>query len=176
VSALERINAMDDAVDVWLDRWRGGPLDRLFYGLSEAANHSILWHTLGTVNAALPGVPRRSSAQLGVVMGIESALVNGGLKSIVKRPRPEPREHTHQLRTPLTSSFPSGHASAAFTAAAVLTRSRPSARPVWYTLAVLVSASRVWVGIHHLSDVVGGIVVGRAIGRVAVGALDRIER
>lgn len=173
---LERIDQIDRDLDNHLDRWRGGPLDAVFYRLSEAANHSILWHVLGAVNAALPGGRPRHAAGLAVTMGVESALVNGAIKSMFKRPRPAAREHTHQLRTPLTSSFPSGHASAAFTAAAVLSRARPAARPIWYSLAVLVSASRVWVGIHHASDVVGGVVIGRVIGRGAVAALDRLDQ
>jgi undecaprenyl-diphosphatase len=69
------------------------------------------------------------------------------------------------VRRPLTSSFPSGHASAAFFSAAILTTatSKPLA-PIWYSAAVIVAVSRAYVRIHHLSDVVGGVAVGAALG------------
>jgi undecaprenyl-diphosphatase len=66
----------------------------------------------------------------------------------------------------MSSSFPSGHASAAFTAAGILAEDS-RAWPLWYLLAGLVASSRVHVKIHHASDVVGGAVLGIALGRMA---------
>ncbi|MDE0217521.1 MAG: phosphatase PAP2 family protein, partial [bacterium] len=71
----------------------------------------------------------------------------------------------HRLRQPLTSSFPSGHASAAVVAAALLSESRRCRRPFWAAASV-VAASRVYVRIHHASDVVVGALVGAAIARL----------
>ncbi|MEO1062429.1 MAG: phosphatase PAP2 family protein [Actinomycetota bacterium] len=174
---VARVDAIDAAVDEALDRVRGGPLDRVAYGLSEAANHSRLWHALGAASAHLPGGGgRREVVEMSVVLGIESALVNGPVKSLFRRPRPAERDHPHQLRTPLTSSFPSGHATSAFTAAAVLTHHRPAGRPAWYLLATAVAWTRAWVGIHHASDVVGGIVIGLGLGRLATTVLRRLPR
>jgi undecaprenyl-diphosphatase len=171
---LARADPFDEAVDRALDRIRGGPADRVAYALSEAANHSILWHVLGTVSALAPGGGgRRAIRELSLVLGVESALVNGPVKSAFRRPRPADRDHPHQLRRPKTSSFPSGHATSAFTAAAVLTHQRPAARPLWYVLAAAVASTRAWVGIHHASDVIGGAVIGLGLGRIATGALRR---
>ncbi|MEM9714040.1 MAG: phosphatase PAP2 family protein [Actinomycetota bacterium] len=165
----------DEAVDRALDRVRGGPLDRVAYGLSEAANHSRLWHVVGVASAMLPGGGgRRQVVEMSVVLGIESALVNGPVKSLFRRPRPADRDHPHQLRRPKTSSFPSGHATSAFTAAAVLTYHRPAGRPAWYLLAAAVASTRAWVGIHHASDVVGGAVIGVGLGRLATAVLRRL--
>lgn len=169
------LDRLDLAVDRQLEHLRGGPLDVVVYRLSESANHSMLWHALGATSALGPGGRARWAVETSVVLGIESALVNGLLKSVVRRPRPTAREHLHRLRTPLTSSFPSGHASSAFTAAAVLSHRRPGWRRPLVALATTVAVSRAWVGIHHLSDVVGGVVVGVAIGEVAVRALDRLD-
>ncbi|MEM9609418.1 MAG: phosphatase PAP2 family protein [Actinomycetota bacterium] len=166
----------DEAVDRVLDRVRGGPADRVAYALSEAANHSILWHVLGTISASLPGGGgRRAITEQSVVLGIESALVNGPVKSAFRRPRPEGRDHAHQLRQPKTSSFPSGHATSAFTAAALLTRRRPGLRPAWYVLAAAVASTRAWVGIHHASDVIGGVLVGLGLGKLATSILHRLD-
>ena len=70
-----------------------------------------------------------------------------------------------RLRKPLTSSFPSGHATAAFFGAALLRDDDPW-WPLYYGIAVVVAASRVHVKIHHASDVVGGIALGIALGEV----------
>ena len=87
----------------------------------------------------------------------------------MRKPRPsvEPgMPNAYHLRRPLTSSFPSGHASAAFTAASLLSEGS-SSWPLYYGLANLVAVSRVYVKIHHASDVVGGVVIGIVLGRAA---------
>ena len=98
--------------------------------------------------------------------GIESALVNGPVKWLFRRTRPVhhgPRPMP--LRQPRTSSFPSGHATAAFFGAALLRDDDPL-WPLYYVIAVIVAASRVHVRIHHASDVMGGIAIGVLLGEV----------
>ncbi|NLV54907.1 MAG: phosphatase PAP2 family protein [Acidimicrobiales bacterium] len=165
------IDAFDDAVDAQFDaRLRGRPaVDRLMYSVSELADFSLLWHLLGAVRGLRSEREAAEALRCSVVLGVESTVVNGGLKSLFRRERPVPDfERPHHLRIPLTTSFPSGHASAAFCAATILSegRSRP-ARAAWYSLAALVAASRVHVKIHHASDVLGGVAVGLVVGRVA---------
>jgi len=71
----------------------------------------------------------------------------------------------YRMRRPKTSAFPSGHAASAFTAATLLADDDPLA-PAYYALAVLVAASRVYVKMHHASDVVAGSAWGAAFGRM----------
>jgi undecaprenyl-diphosphatase len=177
--ALAAVTEFDDAVDRAFDRLRGNAgADRLFYGLSELADFSLLWHLIGVARAApTTGATfdqrAREAVELSVVLGAESLLVNGGIKRLFRRQRPvHEGERPHRLRQPLTTSFPSGHASAAFCAAAVLSRDRRLAVPA-YGLATLVAASRVHVRIHHASDVVGGAVVGVTLGFIARKVLAR---
>ena len=130
------------------------------------ADFSILWHTIG-VAKAIERDDVRLAIELSVALGIESALVNGPVKSLFRRNRPVhdvPRPHA--LRQPRTSSFPSGHASAAMVAASLLSR-RSRYRLLWYLLAFVVAASRAHVRIHHASDVVGGAAVGIGLGATA---------
>lgn len=172
-SPLAAIDHIDDLVDEWWDALRGNPaLDRLFYTASEAADFSLLWHTIGVAQAIVRDDPR-SAIALSAALGIESALVNGGIKSLFRRRRPvqeEPRPHN--LRQPRTSSFPSGHASSAMLAAAML--SRRGGGPVWYAVAGVVATSRIHVRIHHASDVVGGLAVGAVLGVVARRLAERM--
>lgn len=170
--ALEaRVQGLDDAVDAAFDRHlRGKPVvDRLMYSVTELADFSLLWHLLGAARGLRSERDAAAAVRLSVVLGVESTLVNGGLKSLFRRQRPIPEfERPHHLRMPVTTSFPSGHASAALCAATLLAdgRSRP-AKVAWFGLAGLVAASRVHVKIHHASDVLGGAAVGLVVGRVA---------
>lgn len=162
----DTIDELDDAVDQWWEQWRDHPLiDRVFYTASEAADFSLLWHTLGVAQSIIEDDPKIAIG-LSAALGVESALLNGPIKSIFGRGRPlQPTPRPLNLRQPLTSSFPSGHASAAMLTAALL--SRRFGGSVWYALGVVVAASRIHVRIHHASDVVGGLVIGAAFGRIA---------
>jgi undecaprenyl-diphosphatase len=69
------------------------------------------------------------------------------------------------MHRPISSSFPSGHATSAFTAAMLLADS-PLA-PAYFALAAVVAASRVYTRMHYTSDVVAGSLLGLAMGTVA---------
>jgi undecaprenyl-diphosphatase len=166
----------DEAVDSRVDEVRGHvAIDRLMYEASELGDFALIWHLIGIGQGLLPGRDPMSSFRFSAVMVAESVLVNGGIKSMFRRHRPvweSERPRPHRLRTPRSSSFPSGHASAAFTAAAVLSRHDPL-WPVYYGLAAVVSSSRVYVKIHHASDVVAGAAIGVTLGVVARRLLPR---
>ncbi len=55
------------------------------------------------------------------------------------------------------SSFPSGHAQSITSAMLALALIYPPLRPVFFVTAVLIAASRVIIGAHYLSDVLGGV-------------------
>ncbi|HKY68836.1 MAG TPA: phosphatase PAP2 family protein, partial [Acidimicrobiales bacterium] len=86
---------------------------------------------------------------------------------LFRRHRPAwEQERPRRLRRPRTSSFPSGHASAAMAAAGVLGQNDPL-WPLYYAIGAVVASSRVYVKIHHPSDVVGGALVGFVLARAA---------
>jgi undecaprenyl-diphosphatase len=160
----------DAAIDAWFDQHRGNPVtDRAFYIASALGDHSLIWLLAGFARAVAPSGELRDAVQLSVTLGVESALVNLGLKTLFSRTRPtHDGERPHGLRQPRTSSFPSGHASAAFVAAALLSDRRPLPETLfWYGLAGIVATSRVYVKIHHASDVAGGAAVGIVLGAAA---------
>jgi undecaprenyl-diphosphatase len=165
----ESIRRLDDRVDTAFDHLRGDPVaDRLFYTASALGDFGLIWVVLALVRA-LRGRPNdeRAAVRAIVATGIESVLVNAGLKSLFARRRPVSQiVHPFPFRQPLTSSFPSGHATAAFCAATLLS-DQDELAPLYFVVATVVAASRVHTKIHHASDVAGGVVVGTVLGLIA---------
>lgn len=165
-----RVHRFDNRVDQAVDGLRGNKIaDRAFYAASELGDFSLIWHLLGVVRGLTSDERADEAIRLSLILAAESVLVNGVIKSFFRRERPvwesvDPRPH--RLRSPRSSSFPSGHASAAFTAATVLAEDSPLA-PVYYAAAAFVAASRTYVKIHHASDVVAGAATGLVLGRIA---------
>lgn len=165
------IDQLDHRFDQWwADTFRGRPaLDRAWYLASELADFSLIWQIVGTAQGLRSDArDPEASLRLGVSLLAESLVVNQGIKRLFKRPRPVTLvDRPHHLRQPLTSSFPSGHASAAFTAAGILAQRDPRWRPVIYAAATFVATSRIHVRIHHASDVVAGAALGAVFAKVA---------
>ena len=160
------VDEFDRRVDKLVDRIRGNrTLDRVFYGASAIGDHGMLWVMLGAGAGVLGHKRQATRVILGA--GAESIIVNGGVKLLFRRSRPvvdEPRPLP--LRIPLTSSFPSGHASSAFFAATLLSEGS-SLGPLYFGAAAIVAASRLYVKIHHASDVLGGVTTGLILGQIA---------
>jgi undecaprenyl-diphosphatase len=163
------VRQFDDAADRAFGRLRGNAVaDHVFYGASAIGEHGLVWMGLGGLLALRGRDRRRAGARVAAGIIVESLVVNGGVKSLFRRGRPvHEAPRPLPLRIPITSSFPSGHASAAFFAATLLSDGDPALAPVYWTLAVIVSVSRIHVKIHHASDVVGGMVVGAGLGMLA---------
>jgi undecaprenyl-diphosphatase len=114
--------------------------------------------------------------------------LNDLLKAAFARPRPD--IVTHAVRV-FTTSFPSGHASLSaityLTVGALLAQSQSSHKVSIYFMAlaafltVIVGATRIYLGVHYPTDVLGGWCIGAAwamacwIVAARVHAADRIE-
>jgi membrane-associated phospholipid phosphatase len=161
------VATFDSWGDAQLERLRGNPLaDPVFTAASHLGDFSVIWHIVGLGRAAICPSTWRQSLALSALLGAESLIVNQGVKRLFRRVRPtEAGDPRYPVRRPRTTSFPSGHASAAFFAAAVLTTATGAKwAPLWYPVAGIVAVSRAYVRIHHLSDVVGGAALGAALG------------
>ncbi len=163
---MKLVEQLDESADRAFDGLRGNAAaDRAFWVASELADMSMGWHLINAVLTLIWPSRLRFALRLAVALGIESALVNGAIKPMFNRQRPPARTDTELLtRRPNTSSFPSGHASSAATAATLLSNEFPRARLLWWGVGAFVGLSRVHNSQHHASDVAAGFVTGRLIG------------
>lgn len=167
LTARRGVASFDQAVDRAFDHLRGRKAaDRLFYAASELGDFGLIWVILGTVKGLRKGDDLATAVRMTAAMGAESVLVNGIIKSFFRRTRP-PWEVDRPLhvRRPLTSSFPSGHATSAVSAAMMLSED-DEWWPLYVVLAALVASSRIYVKIHHASDVAAGLAVGVVLGMI----------
>jgi undecaprenyl-diphosphatase len=123
-----------------------------------------VWLAVALVVAVLQRRPAVFLATALATLGADALAT--GLKYLIGRerpyvadPLPEPLMTTH-----LDLSFPSGHAATSFAGATVLALLVPRLGPALYALAVLVSLSRVYVGVHFPLDIAAGALLGTAVG------------
>ena len=163
-----QVARFDEAVEAKVDEWRGHPtLDRVMYAASALGDFSLIWHLLGSARSLAPDRRPVHAVRLAAIGGIESALVNGPVKALFRRHRPSwDQDRPLKLRRPKSSSFPSGHATAAAVAVGVLGQRDPL-WPVYAAVGAVVASSRVYVKIHHPSDVVAGAAVGAVLAAAA---------
>jgi undecaprenyl-diphosphatase len=92
------------------------------------------------------------------------------LKDYFHRPRPfiTIKGLVPAVPLPHGYSFPSGHATLAAAMAVVLMYHFPKARYVIFALALLACFSRVYFGVHYLTDVLAGFMVGAIVGFVSL--------
>jgi undecaprenyl-diphosphatase len=162
------VDAFDRRIDELLDQLRGNPVaDKLFTTASHVGEFSMVWHAISLGRGLAKG-RYDQVLLLTILIGAESLVVNQGVKRLFKRTRPTTDgEDGLKVRRPMTSSFPSGHSSAAAFAATMLsTWDGKRLGGVWFSVASIVGVSRAYVRIHHGSDVVGGFVVGTLLGFV----------
>ena len=148
--------------------------DRAYTLLSRAGDHGMLWYAVAA-GLAVAGRPRAA------VRGLGSMLTGAAVSDVVvksffdgRRPLLDDVPGIRRLRAyPVNPSFPSGHAaSAAAFATGVALESR-GAGAVVAPLAAAIAYSRLHVGAHWLSDVIGGAAIGAGIallGRLLVPA------
>ena len=162
------VDAFDQRIDELLESLRGHPIaDRVFTTASHLGDYSLIWQLIGIGRGLAKGRTDQVIV-LAAMIGVESLVVNQGVKRLFRRERPTlTGEVGLQVRQPSTSSFPSGHASSAAFAAMVLSGwDGPVRGAIWWKVAAIVGISRAYVRIHHGSDVVAGAIVGTALGLV----------
>ena len=163
--------------------WVSPLLDFLMPSLSLAGDYGAIWLLLLAAIAAFGKRAGRRMALAGLVALTLGFLCSDVIKELTARPRPFlTLAHAHLLvSAPHSWAFPSGHTTSSFAAAsgASLSARRLLGKvPAWgwgmLALAVAVSYSRLYVGVHWPTDVLAGVGLGATCG--CVGARLALRR
>jgi undecaprenyl-diphosphatase len=144
---------------------RGRTADALFGGITELGS---IWAAAGGATAlAAAGRSRAAGRALGAAS--VTWLLGQGLKKAFRRPRPYAVAGRSRLLIgePRGTSWPSSHPMVLLawtTVACRELRLGPAADRAVLALASAVGLSRISLGVHHPSDVAGGLLLGRAVG------------
>lgn len=143
--------------------------DRFFTTITNVNNWYIAYIILLGIMLTKGGRRGRIAAVGLLILILVTDQVNSKIiKEIVHRIRP--CNVLPNVRTPLgfngTFSFPSSHAVNNFAAAFFIYILFPNLKWALFITASLIAISRVYVGVHYPSDILGGAIIGSAFGYV----------
>jgi undecaprenyl-diphosphatase len=130
----------------------------------------FIWWVTALITMVFPG--KRAAAYRMLLAILFTWTVNEfALKRLVDSDRPYITDPTITVidARPTTASFPSGHAAMAVAGALAGSRIVPASAWVWWPLAAIIAISRVYIGVHWPSDVIGGAVIGVACAWFVLG-------
>lgn len=152
------------------NKWMAPRWFRLWMICATRGGDGWLWYAIGLLTLLIGGEDRfraTGASTLAASAGIWVFLV---LKKAANRPRPcaiAPHAWA-TLLPPDQFSFPSGHTMTAFAVATPLVSYYPDLTLLLGFCAVSIAGSRIMTGMHFLSDVVAGAVLGSLLGCLAL--------
>lgn len=176
---LETFLNMDGGVLLFIQEYIRNPiLNAIMIFITTLGDRGYIW-IAATIALLIP----KKTRKIGVISAVAllgSLLINNELvKNLVKRPRPFVTFTDLQIIIPTPSqySFPSGHTSSSFAAAAVFYRYLPKKLGLpSVILAGLIGFSRMYVGVHYPTDVLAGVVMGICLSYLAEFLVNFVEK
>ena len=174
---LETLLNLDDGFLLYLQNVVRNPvLDKMMIFITSLGDGGMIW-IAATILLLIPKKTRKIGCMSAAAL-LGSLVINNHLiKNLVQRPRPFVTFTDLQIIIPTPSefSFPSGHTSSSFAAAAVFYRHLPKKLGLpSVILAGLIGFSRLYVGVHYPTDVIAGVAMGillRYLGEFLVNIL-----
>jgi len=169
------LGSIDDDLVKWAATHRWAPLNDPFVWLGDVNRLGAVWIGLAVTVGILHHAGVLRLLALALLTAVTTFLADSAsfaIKDLVDRPRPfEAHSEIHPLYTVHSSSFPAGHATTAFAGATLLSYLAPRGTPLFVGLAAAIGLSRVYVGDHYPSDVVGGAVLGAIVALAVIVVL-----
>src|SRR5947209_7472815 len=166
------IERRDHRVMRRLNRWRAPRWIRYWMVAATRMGDGWLWYALGVMLLAYGGPQRIAAIGAASSAGVVGVFVFKTLKRLSQRQRPcqlEPHCWSKVL-PPDKFSFPSGHTMTAFSIALVLCYFYRGVELPLGFFACSIAVSRIVLGMHFLSDVLAGAVIGVGLGCASLTA------
>ena len=166
---------IDSFIVEFISQHRIGVLNPFFKLLSYSGELMLIWLVITLF--LLYKTKQLNKIKIFLFGYLTSYFINDVLlKNLIQRPRPFQENNliTTIIKEPTSYSMPSGHSASSFVAAFILSYYFPKYRIFFYSLAVLIAFSRIYVGVHYPSDVIVGALIGLLIGFVTVNLTKKI--
>lgn len=142
--------------------------DVLMPFISSLGNGGFVWIVLDIALIIIPKT-RKTGIVVAFAIILDVLLCNGLLKPLVARIRPCNVVKNINMLIPIPSdfSFPSGHTAVAFAVTSALYFCK---NKIWIPsalLSLLIAFSRMYLYVHYPSDILGGVVLGVLVGKLA---------
>jgi undecaprenyl-diphosphatase len=148
------------------NNWEAPRWVRLYVLSATRGGDGWLWYAMGLAILVLGGKTRFEAVGAAGISSVLSILLFLWLKRLTGRRRPcHIQPHCWAtLLPPDQFSFPSGHTMTAFAVAVPLALFYPSLAIGVFFCALSIATSRILLGMHFLSDVVAGALIGTGLG------------
>lgn len=144
--------------------------------ITRFGDGGIFWIAFCILLLCIPR-SRKMAIAPSLSLALNGLVTNVWLKNVIGRVRPYVRFSDLVVLTTLPSdtSFPSGHTAASFAVAAgVYMAGWRKAGTALYIFAAMIGFSRMYLGVHFPSDVIGGAIVGVLCAWVIRKIIDRV--
>jgi undecaprenyl-diphosphatase len=150
-------------------KWRAPRWFRILMILMTRLGDGWLWYSLGLILVLYGGEHRFAAIGAGISAAAVGICLFRILKRASRRKRPcEIEPHCWAaILPPDKYSFPSGHSITAFAVAFSVGFFYPDLQVPLLAVAVLIASSRIILGMHFLSDVLAGSLIGIGLGCVS---------
>ena len=141
-----------------------GPFSRLMRAFTVAGTAGALFGFTALFAFVLSGLEPLNLAVPWIAIA-GSWTIAEGTKHLFNRTRPFlwDSEIAPLIKTPSSSSFPSGHSATAAAGSLTLSVLYPVLAPVFLVSGFLVALSRVYLGVHYPFDVLAGVIIGTTV-------------
>lgn len=160
------IERRDHRVMRRMNRWCAPRWIRYWMIAATRLGDGWIWYSAAILLLVFGGPQRFAAVSASALAAVAGVFVFKAIKCLSQRPRPcqfEPHCWS-KILPPDKFSFPSGHTMTASSIALVLAYFYPSLEIALIFLALSIALSRIVLGMHFLSDVLAGIILGVALG------------
>ena len=164
--AVYWVDARDQRLMRKVNHWRAPKWLRLWMLAATRGGDGWLWLSLAVGILLFGGERRLAAVTSATLAGMVGVALFMKVKRLIGRQRPcalEPHCWA-ELLPPDQFSFPSGHTITAFSIAVAVSQFYPSLEPALFFCAASIAASRILLGMHFLSDVLVGALIGSGLG------------